>query len=111
MATSALAALHLLPAQRHREGILRMGPDGHHLAGHRTPRTRRGARPSGLHGRGVRSCARRVHGTAGPADPQAFANPADPALVRTLYHPLFQALCRVRNMTPGATVDDPASSD
>jgi pPIWI RE three-gene island domain Z len=48
---------------------------------------------------------------AGPADPQTFTNPADPALVRTLYHPLYQALCRVRNMTPGATVDDPASSD
>jgi hypothetical protein len=46
-----------------------------------------------------------------PAGLQAFANPADPALVRTLYHPLYQALCRVRNVTPGATVDDPASSD
>jgi len=48
---------------------------------------------------------------AGPADPQAFTNPADPALVRTLYHPLYQALCRLRNLTPGATIDDPASSD
>jgi len=48
---------------------------------------------------------------AGPSDPQAFANPADPALVRTLYLPLYQALCRVRNITPGATDDDPASSD
>ena len=48
---------------------------------------------------------------AGPADPQAFTNPADPALVRTLYHPLYQALCRVRNITPGATIDDPASSN
>ena len=48
---------------------------------------------------------------ADPADPQAFTDPADPALVSTLYHPLYQALCRVRNITPGATVDDPASSD
>jgi hypothetical protein len=48
---------------------------------------------------------------ADPADPQAFTNPADPALVRTLYQPLYQALCRVRNITPGATVDDPADSD
>ncbi len=48
---------------------------------------------------------------ADPAGPQAFANPADPALVRTLYHPLYQALCRVRNITPGAAVDDPASSN
>lgn len=48
---------------------------------------------------------------ADPAGPQAFANPADPALVRTLYHPLYQALCRVRNITPGAAIDDPASSD
>lgn len=46
-----------------------------------------------------------------PADPQAFTNPVDPALVRTLYHPLYQALCRLRNLTPGATIDDPASSD
>ena len=48
---------------------------------------------------------------ADPADSQAFTNPADPALVRTLYHPLYQALCRVRNITPGATIDEPASSD
>ena len=48
---------------------------------------------------------------ADPAGPQAFTNPADPALVRTLYHPLYQALCRVRNTTPGAAVDDPVGSD
>ena len=50
-----------------REGIVRVGPDGHHLAGHRPPRTRRGTRPGGLHGRGLRSCARRVHGAAAAA--------------------------------------------
>ena len=32
-----------------------------------------------------------------PGPPAAFfTNPADPALVRTLYHPLYQALCLLR---------------
>lgn len=40
-----------------------------------------------------------------PADPQAFPNPADPALVRTLYRPLYQALCRMHGTVPDQPAD------
>ena len=49
--------------------------------------------------------------TAGQADPQVFANPADPDLVRILYQPLYQALRDLLRASPDAIPDQPASTE
>jgi pPIWI RE three-gene island domain Z len=58
----------------------------------------------------------RIHDVLSPyfdpaVDPQAFPNPADPALVRTLYEPLYGALSRLRATAAAATPSGPAATD
>ncbi|MGW4647338.1 pPIWI_RE_Z domain-containing protein [Kitasatospora sp. NPDC004289] len=49
---------------------------------------------------------------ASEADPTAFTDPADPALVRMLYQPLYDALCRMNTgPLPERDSDDPHRTD
>ena len=45
------------------------------------------------------------------ADPESFENPADPALVQTLYQPLYDALCGLRTTASSLAQEPPIIED